>query len=222
MPTLNLTIKRVTIRNNGRPADAPKTMTVGLIAQLTNPQDDAHPAIGDIAKVLFRANVGDTVDAFGGANPGWQPWGKGIAVPETVRLDLLYVVSYDDSFSHALIEGVNGFVSVWLNQVPFLGKYLKERLTINVDDVLTEEYGRAGMLIRPAAWTDSGTVPLTMKLYSRNDIRGVYMKPATGESVPQVSPPTTFVKAGELVAVVEMEASTAKPKDVRARKARGK
>jgi hypothetical protein len=219
MATLSMTVKKVTIRNNGRPVDAPRTMTVGLVAQLTNPQDDGHPALGTPATQLFRANVGDTVETFGGANPGWQLWSKGLAVPEMVRFDLLYVVTYDDWFSHALIEGANGLISVWVNQVPIFGKYLKERLTINVDNALTEEHGRSGLLIRSDAWAGQGAVPLTMKLYSRNDIRGVFMKGATGETVPQVSPPTTSVKAGEVVAVVELEATVTKAKTARAAKA---
>jgi hypothetical protein len=45
------------------------------------------------------------------------------------------------------------------------------------------------------------------------------MKPATGESVPQVSPLTTFVKAGELVAVVEPEGTMTNAKSARAGKA---
>jgi hypothetical protein len=90
---------------------------------------------------------------------------------------------------------------------------------LHVDLLLSEECGRTGLLILRDAWAGGCLVPLTMRLYSANEICGVCMHGATGDTVPQVSALKTCMGPDELVAVAELEGPMRKAKSPRAGKA---
>ena len=48
MAALSLRVKDVVVHNNGRPAGAPKTGKLGLLAQLANPRDTSDAIIGTV------------------------------------------------------------------------------------------------------------------------------------------------------------------------------
>ncbi|HVN75219.1 MAG TPA: hypothetical protein VMT19_02800 [Thermoanaerobaculaceae bacterium] len=188
--------------NTGHMGLVGRQATLFLIAQLTAEEDGKLSPIGTIAKKQFTAKLGGT------GTLGWQIWDKPVEVPDPVRLDLIYAVYNDDAISELVLKGFNYGIKVAVDasgvgKVPVIGDYVKERLAIDVDKFLTEEYGRATTQLSKKEAKDQRAFSFSMNLVSRNDICGRYLILSQGA---RLSDLTTFVRAGSTVAEADLTA----------------
>lgn len=208
MGKLNVTLKRVTILNNGRPVAAPKEMGVGLVAQLVNPASSPTADSSVLATekgISFRANRGDSFPGstlIAGAAP--LVFGKAIDVPDVARLDVFYVVDYQNDLGPIVGKAVNLLIDLAAKAIPVLGDVLKDELHVKIGKIISEEYGRESVLLHQESLGKKAHA-LELDLRCRVTKRGVYMMDATGTSTPKVSKPTLFAQEGQVTARVALD-----------------
>jgi hypothetical protein len=72
---------------------------------------------------------------------------------------------------------------------------------VKIGNRISEEYGRQSLLLN-ATSTGEPARTLALDLEAPETVRGVYVIDATGRASARVSPPTTFIEAGERAATV--------------------
>ena len=223
---LSASLLSVTVHRNGRPAAAPRTMDLALVARLVN------PVTGELLASRafeFRAGAGEAIGA-GKLVPGLEPgsgaplFEKPAALPDVAVLDFRFTVFYQNDLGPIVGAAINEVVDLAASKVPIAGRLLGPRLHVKIGERISEEYGRQSLLLNATSIGEPARA-LALDLEAPETVRGVYLKDATGRTPARVSPPTVFIEAGESAATVVLTVAIEPPpppKKTKARTAKGR
>lgn len=209
---LAATFLSVTVHRNGRPKQAPRPMDVALVARIVN------PVTGEVLATRafeLRASAGETVRAgqlVAGLEPGQGAplFEKPVPLPDVAVLDLRLTVFYQNDLGPIIGAVINRVIDLAVGKVPFAGDLLGPRLHVKIGNRISEEYGRQSLLVN-ATSTGEPARTLALDLEAAETVRGVYVMDATGRASARVSPPTTFIEAGERAATVVLVVAVEPP-----------
>jgi hypothetical protein len=187
-------------------------MDVALVARIVN------PVTGEVLATRafeLRASAGETVRAgqlVAGLEPGQGAplFEKPVPLPDVAVLDLRYTVFYQNDLGPIIGAVINRVIDLAVGKVPFAGDLLGPRLHVKIGSRISEEYGRQSLLLN-ATVTGEPARTLALDLEAPETVRGVYVVDATGRASARVSPPTTFVEAGERAATVVLVVAVEPP-----------
>ncbi len=206
-PSMTLSLEEIFVLNNGRPAEAPRAMDLGLAVQLRNPlTPDGEPLDSDL--LSFRSGAGQSIisSALNPAANGRPFFGKSVKIPALALVDIRFLVYYQNDLGPIVGAALNKIVDFVTGKIPYLPSEAKKHLHFKIDNTIAEEYGRQTLLVKVPEAEDEEH-DLMIELLAPETIRGVYMKPATGTSAPVVSKPVTFINENDVAARLHLRLS---------------
>lgn len=212
--SLSLSLRWLHVVANGRPAESPRPMQVGLLTHVVDPIGAGwgELRVAEPSLVSFEASAGSTVHGalLPGSREGGYPLFRDVEIPDVVRIDLLYVVGYQPDLGPVQLDprARSAVVSLDHETAPRLMAATTDRLFLRVRERLVEEYGRATLLLDGSVtrWKRRFVVPL--QLVARTAIRGTYVVPGNGgDGRPRG--PVSFAEAGDVVASGEVSVDLA-------------
>ncbi len=207
--TLSVTLRWLHVLVNGRPADAPRPMRVGLLCDVVGSlaSGGREARLVPPALVPFFASVGSTVSGslLVGGQRGGYPLVTRVEVPDLARVDILFVVAYQADMGPIQLDPRARIAFLPTDvETPPLPHGAAERLLLTGHGPLLEEYGRASLLVDGCAYGRPMEFVVPVQVTARTTILGPYVVPGSGEGDDRPRGPATFVAAGDVVATGEI------------------